>query len=231
MACILHIETATNVCSVAVSQNGELIFYRKETEGPSHSSILGVYVDEAVREMRSKAIAIDAVAVSCGPGSYTGLRIGVSEAKGLCFGLNVPLIALETLKVMAYRVALEANLDADTLLCPMLDARRMEVYDAIFGNGLVKLKDTAADIVDESTFGDVLAGHKVAFFGNGADKCKEVITNENAIFVDDIYPRAKDMIALAEEAFDSKAFVDVAYYEPFYLKEFVGTIPKNKVLG
>lgn len=231
MACILHIETATNVCSVAVSQNSELIFYKEETQGPSHSNLLGVFVDDAVREMRSKSIAIDAVAVSCGPGSYTGLRIGVSEAKGLCFGLNVPLIAIETLKVMTYQVANESNLDASVLLCPMLDARRMEVYDAIFDSQLAKVKDTAADIVDETTFAELLSTKTVAFFGNGADKCKEVIGASNTIFIDDIYPRAKDMIALAEEAFDKKEFVDVAYYEPFYLKEFVGTIPKNKILG
>lgn len=231
MACILHIETATNVCSVAVSQNGELIFYREETEGPSHSSILGVFVDEAVKEVRSKAIQLDAVAVSCGPGSYTGLRIGVSEAKGLCFGLSVPLIAIETLKIMAYRVSQESNLDQSVLLCPMLDARRMEVYDSIFTHDLAKVKETAADIVDESTFGELLASQKIAFFGNGADKCKEVIGDKNSLFIDDIFPRAKDMISLAEKAFADKDFVDVAYYEPFYLKEFVGTIPKNKILG
>lgn len=231
MACVLHIETATNVCSVAVSQNGELIFYREETEGPSHSSLLGVFVNEAVKEVRNKSIQLDAVAVSCGPGSYTGLRIGVSEAKGLCFGLSVPLIAIETLKVMAYRVSQESNLDKSVLLCPMLDARRMEVYDSIFTHELEKVKETAADIVDESTFAEILASQTVAFFGNGAEKCKEVIGDRNSLFIDNIYPRAKDMISLAEKAFAEKAFVDVAYYEPFYLKEFVGTIPKNKVLG
>lgn len=231
MSCILHIETATNVCSVAVSQNSKLIYYKEETEGPSHSSLLGVFVDEAVKELRTKSIKLDAVAVSCGPGSYTGLRIGVSEAKGLCYGLDIPLIAIETLKVMAYRVTNEANLDSSVLLCPMLDARRMEVYDAIFSSKLEKVKDTVADIVDESTFADSLSNSKVAFFGSGADKCKEVIISSNAIFLDNIYPRAKDMIELAETAFEKKDFVDVAYYEPFYLKEFVGTIAKNKVLG
>lgn len=231
MACILHIETATNVCSVAVSQNSELIFYKEETKGPSHSNLLGVFVDEAVQEMRRRDTTIDAVAVSCGPGSYTGLRIGVSEAKGLCFGLNVPLIAIETLKVMAHQVAEEAGLDASILLCPMLDARRMEVYDTIFDSELNKVKDTAADIVDENTFAKLLANQTVAFFGNGSDKCKEVIGIKNSIFIEDIYPRAKGMIILAERAFEQKEFVDVAYYEPFYLKEFVGTIPKNKILG
>lgn len=231
MSCILHIETATNVCSVAVSQNKELIYYREETEGPSHSSLLGVFVDEAVKELRAKSINLDAVAVSSGPGSYTGLRIGVSEAKGLCYGLNIPLIAIETLKVMAYRVSQESKLDATILLCPMLDARRMEVYDAMYDSNLNKIKETAADIVDESTFANWLSKGKVAFFGSGADKCKEVIGSADAIFLDDIYPRAKDMVELAEIAFEKNDFADVAYYEPFYLKEFVGTIPKNKVLG
>lgn len=231
MACILHIETATNVCSVAVSRGAELLFYKEETKGPSHSSLLGVFVEEAMVQLRTQSVKLDAVAVSCGPGSYTGLRIGVSEAKGLCYGLNVPLIAIETLKVMAYQVANEANLDASVLLCPMLDARRMEVYDALFSSKLEKVKDTAADIVDETTFAELLSKQTVAFFGNGADKCKEVIGGHNAVFVDDIYPRAKDMVALAEEAYANKDFVDVAYYEPFYLKEFVGTIPKNKILG
>lgn len=231
MACILHIETATNVCSVAVSRGAELLFYKEETKGPSHSSLLGVFVEEAMVQLRTQSVKLDAVAVSCGPGSYTGLRIGVSEAKGLCYGLNIPLIAIETLKVMAYQVANEANLEASVLLCPMLDARRMEVYDALFSSKLEKVKDTAADIVDETTFAELLSKQTVAFFGNGADKCKEVIGEHNAVFVDDIYPRAKDMVALAEEAYANKEFVDVAYYEPFYLKEFVGTIPKNKILG
>lgn len=231
MACILHIETATNVCSVAVSQNHEIIFYKEETKGPSHSSLLGVFVEDAMKTLRTQSIKLDAVAVSCGPGSYTGLRIGVSEAKGLCYGLGIPLIAIETLKVMAYQVAKESSLDSSVLLCPMLDARRMEVYDAIFTSKLDKMKETAADIVDQTTFANLLSTNTVAFFGNGADKCKEVIGNNNSIFLDDIYPRAKDMVVIADEAYQNKDFVDVAYYEPFYLKEFVGTIPKNKILG
>lgn len=230
MACIIHIETATNVCSVAVSNEDELIFYKEDTDGPSHAKLLGVFVQEAITHLKIENLSPDAIAISSGPGSYTGLRIGVSEAKGVCYALNIPLIAIETLKIMAYRVNEESGLDSSTLLCPMVDARRMEVYDTIFDNTLNKKKETTADIVDENSFADVLNKQQIAFFGNGADKCKEVLTSTNAIFLENIYPRAKDMIALASEAYEAKNFVDVAYYEPFYLKEFVATVPKNKVL-
>ena len=230
MPCILHIETATNICSVAISSNNELLFYREETEGPSHASILGVFVEEAMKELRDSNNTLDAVAVSCGPGSYTGLRIGVSEAKGLCYGLNIPLIAIETLEILSARVIDEGSISG-YLLCPMIDARRMEVYTTMYNEALEKLKETTAEIIDANSFEDILNTNKVVFFGNGADKCKEVLTSANATFLKNIYPRAKDMISLAEKAYKAQKFVDVAYYEPFYLKEFVGTIPKNKVLN
>lgn len=230
MACIIHIETATNVCSVAVSQGDELIFYKEETEGPSHARLLGVFVEEAIKYIKGKGLKPDAVAVSSGPGSYTGLRIGVSEAKGLCYGLNIPLIAIETLEIMTHQVIKENTFDPSVMFCPMIDARRMEVYDTIFDSNLTKQKETTADIVDENTFDEWLANNRIVFFGNGADKCREVISSANAIFLDNIYPRAKDMIPLALKAYSSKNFVDTAYYEPFYLKDFVATTPKNKVL-
>lgn len=231
MSYILHIETATPVCSVAVSDNEELIFYKEELEGPSHANILGSYVKSALDYCREKSIKLDAVAVSAGPGSYTGLRIGVSEAKGICYGLNIPLIAIETLEIMAFSVKqLNKDTDENTLFCPMLDARRMEVYDALFDQKLCKVRNTSADIIDDSSFQSELEHHKIVFFGNGANKCKNSIQSPNAIFLDNIYPLAKNMINLAYQAFLDKKFVDVAYYEPFYLKEFVGTIPKNKVL-
>lgn len=230
MSNILHIETATNVCSVAVSHNEELLFYKVETEGPSHASLLGVFVEEALKEVRANNIKLDAAAVSSGPGSYTGLRIGVSEAKGLCYGLNIPLIAIETLEILSYPLV-KSHAEASKLLfCPMIDARRMEVYTTLYDESLKKLKDTTAEIIDKDSFEEILTSNKVVFFGNGASKCKEVITSENAIFLDDIYPNAKDMVWLAKQAYENKNFVDVAYFEPFYLKEFVGTIPKNKVL-
>lgn len=230
MSCILHLETATKVCSVAVSLNSELIFYKEDTKGQSHSHLLGVFVHEAIQLLRDKNIPLQAVAVSCGPGSYTGLRIGVSEAKGLCYGLDIPLIAIETLQIMAQQVITEELNNGIDLLCPMIDARRMEVYDALFNTSLDKVKTTSANIIDENSFNEYLTDRQIVFFGDGADKCKETIVSENALFLDNIYPRAKDMIMLAEQAFNNQQFVDVAYYEPFYLKEFVGTVPKNKVI-
>lgn len=229
MSCILNIETATEVCSVAVSSEGKIIFQKEETKGPSHAVLLGQFVNEAIEYLRAEQIKLDAVAVSCGPGSYTGLRIGVSEAKGLCYGLGIPLIAIGTLKLMAYSVS---NLVEDSvLLCPMIDARRMEVYDALFDKELNELRVVTADIIDKDSFADFLAETKIAFFGNGADKCKSFLQSSNAVFLDHIYPKAADMVVLAEEAYANKSFVDVAYFEPFYLKEFVATTPKNKVLS
>lgn len=230
MSCILNIETATEVCSIALSRDGKIIFERENTEGRSHANLLGVFVDEALQYSRSNNIDIDAVAVSSGPGSYTGLRIGVSEAKGLCYGLRIPLIALKTLEIMAQQIADEAILDADTILCPMIDARRMEVYAAIYNSQLSSVRETLADIVDEKTYSSYLTKSKVAFFGNGVAKCKGTIIDINAIFIDNVYPRAKDMVKLSEKAFDESRFEDVAYFEPFYLKDFVTTTPKNKVL-
>jgi len=231
MACILNIETATEVCSVTVAKDGVIIFRKEETKGPSHAVLLGVFVNEATNKLRSEGLKLDAVAVSCGPGSYTGLRIGVSEAKGLCYGLNIPLIALNTLKIMAYGVLKNQHIDKDALLCPMIDARRMEVYDVILNNELEELRPVSADIIDESSFADILKDNKVVFFGNGAAKCKDVLPKENTSFLENIYPSASDMVQQAEEAYTKNDFVDVAYFEPFYLKEFVATVPKNKVLG
>lgn len=230
MSCILNIETSTTVCSVAVSLNGNIIFNKEDFKGPSHASVLGVFVDEAVKYLRKESIQLDAVAVSCGPGSYTGLRIGVSEAKGLCYGLNIPLIAVETLKVMAHKVASSERYGDDVLLCPMIDARRMEVYASIYKTNLDKCRDIQADIVDDTTYQEFLSENEIVFFGNGAEKCKSVLTTDNALFIADVHPLASDMIALSEEAFKNKQFVDVAYFEPFYLKEFVATVAKNKVL-
>ncbi|MFV0419113.1 MAG: tRNA (adenosine(37)-N6)-threonylcarbamoyltransferase complex dimerization subunit type 1 TsaB [Dysgonomonas sp.] len=231
MACILNIETATEICSVTVSENGNLIFHKEETKGPSHAVLLGVFAKEAMEEIRLQKIRLDAVAVSCGPGSYTGLRIGVSEAKGLCYGLGIPLIAINTLKIMAHGVLKNQDVDQDTLLCPMIDARRMEVYDVLLNNKLEEIRPVSADIIDENSFADFLKENKVMFFGNGAAKCKDVLPKGNTIFLESIYPRALDMVELSEKAYAEKSFVDAAYFEPFYLKEFVATTPKNKVLG
>ncbi len=230
MAIILHIETSTTVCSVALSQNGSLISNHVSYDGPSHASLAGVFVKEALSAL-PEGRKPDAVAVSGGPGSYTGLRIGVSLAKGLCFGYKIPLIAIPTLKIMASHLNRLKATGPEALLCPMIDARRMEVYCALFDSRLQVVRPTGADIITEDSYSEYLHNGKVLFFGNGASKCKELIRSENAVFIDDIHPLAADMVLLAEAAFETKDFADTAYYEPFYLKDFVATVAKNKVLG
>jgi len=225
MACILSIESSTQTCSVAVSTDGKSVWNKNNTDIASHSAVLGVFVAEAVRFVQENHFRLDAVAVSEGPGSYTGLRIGVSLAKGLCFGLEIPLIALPTLKIMATRFVPSAS-----YLCPMIDARRMEVYAALFDGNLNEIEPVQAIIIKEDSYRDLLVHEKIIFFGNGAEKCKNVICAASAFFVDDVHPSASDMTEEAEKAFSRKNFVDVAYFEPFYLKEFQATIPKNKVI-
>lgn len=227
MSCILHIETSTEACSVAVSEDGMAIFSQEDLKGPSHAVLLGVFVDEALSFVDSHGMPLDAVAVSCGPGSYTGLRIGVSMAKGICYGRNLPLIGLPTLEVMSVPVLLHQDLPEDALLCPMIDARRMEVYAAVYDRALNTKREIAADIVDENSYREFLDNHPVYFFGNGADKCRDKIIHPNAHFVGDIRPLAKWMFPLAEKANVNKDFKDVAYFEPFYLKEFVASKPKK----
>lgn len=227
MSCILHIETSTQVCSVALSEDGQCIFSKTDFEGPSHAVTLGVYVDEALSFADSHAIPLDAVAVSCGPGSYTGLRIGVSMAKGICYGRNLPLIGIPTPEVMCVPLLLDEELPEDALLCPMIDARRMEVYAALYDRALHPVREIEAVIIDESSYEDYLNRGPVYFFGNGAAKCKEKILHPNARFVEDIHPLAKWMFPLAEKAFARGDFEDVAYFEPFYLKEFVASKPKK----
>lgn len=228
MSCILHIETSTSTCSVAVSEDGQVVFKKEDLNGPSHAVSLGVFVDEALSFADSHAMPLDAVAVSCGPGSYTGLRIGVSMAKGICYGRDLKLIGLPTLKVQCVPVLLyHDELPEDALLCPMIDARRMEVYAAIYDRALKTVRDISADIVDENSYREFLDRHPVYFFGDGAAKCKEKITHPNAHFIDGIRPLASMMFPLAEKAIAEGKYEDVAYFEPFYLKEFVAGKPKN----
>lgn len=230
MSCILHIDTSTEVCSVAVSQDGASIFSQEEFEGMQHAVKLGVFVDEALSFADSHAIPLDAVAVSCGPGSYTGLRIGVSMAKGVCYGRNLPLIGLPTLEVMSVPVLLFHDLPDDALLCPMIDARRMEVYAALYDRALQVVRPIGADIVDERSYKEFLDERPVYFYGNGSAKCREKIVHPNAHFIENIRPLAKWMFPLAEKAIAQEKYEDVAYFEPFYLKEFVATVSKSKVL-
>lgn len=228
MSCILNIETSTNVCSVAVSQDGSCIFNKEDHEGPNHAVILGVFVQEALSFIDSHAIPLDAVAVSCGPGSYTGLRIGLSMAKGICYGRDVKLIAIPTLELMCVPLLLGEKINEENaLLCPMIDARRMEVYSQFFDRALNEVRSIRADIVENNTYDDILAQQPVYFFGNGAEKCHEVLTHHNAHIIEGIVPLAKNMYPLAEKRMANEQFEDVAYFVPFYLKDFVAKEAKK----
>lgn len=209
------------MCSVAVSQDGACIHDEADLEGPNHATKCGVFVDEALSFAESHAIPLDAVAVSEGPGSYTGLRIGYSMAKGVCYGRNVPLISLPTLEVLCVPVLLyHEEVEGDALLVPMIDARRMEVYAAVYDRALRVVRPIQADIVDADTYREYLDRGPVYFFGDGAEKTKTVIQHPNARFIDGINPLGKYMFPLAERKFMRGEFADVAYSEPFYLKEF-----------
>ena len=228
MACILHIETSTNVCSVAVSEDGQCIFEQQERgEHGAGAERLGTMVDEAMSFTDNHAIPFDGVAVSCGPGSYTGLRIGVSMAKGICYGRDLKLVAVPTLELLCVPVLLRnPEMEEDALLCPMLDARRMEVYAALYDRSLKAVRPVSADIVDADTYKQWLDERPIYFFGNGAQKCADIIKHPNAHFIEGIEPLAKWMQPLAEKRFLNEQFEDVAYFVPFYLKDFVAIKPK-----
>lgn len=228
MSCILNIETSTNVCSVALSQDGICLYEDVNMEGPSHAQVLAGYVKDAVSFADSHAIPIDAIAISKGPGSYTGLRIGVSEAKGVAYGRDAKLLSVPTLKLLTVPILLgHEELPEDALLCPMIDARRMEVYCALYDRALNEVVQTQALVIDSDSFKEYLDKQPIYFMGNGADKCVETIQHPNAHFIKNIVPRAKNMIPLAEMAMAKEQFEDVAYFEPFYLKEFVATKSKK----
>ncbi len=230
MACILHIETSTNACSVAVSEDGQCIFEQVEHgERGAGAEKLGTMVDEALSFTDSHAIPFDAVAISCGPGSYTGLRIGVSMAKGICCGRDLKLIAVPTLELMCVPILLKEMIaaESDALLCPMLDARRMEVYAGLYDRALKTVREVRADVVTADTYRPWLDERPVYFFGNGAAKCMEAINHPNAHYIEGIEPIAKWMQPLAERRFLNGQFEDVAYFVPFYLKDFVAIKPKK----
>ncbi|GGI28571.1 tRNA (adenosine(37)-N6)-threonylcarbamoyltransferase complex dimerization subunit type 1 TsaB [Pedobacter mendelii] len=228
MAKILQIETATAVCSVALSIDGKAIVVKEESGLNLHASNLTLFIEEVMFASKLELKDLDAIAISKGPGSYTGLRIGVSTAKGLCFALDKPLIAIETLKMMAAGFILE-NPDYDGLVCPMIDARRMEVYSTVFDSQLSVLEETSAKIIDEHSYAKLLSTNKITFLGDGAAKCTDVLNHTNAFFSASNFNAASNMSLLAENAFTSANFEDVAYFEPFYLKDFVLTQPKKKV--
>lgn len=231
MANILNIETSTAVCSVALGADGQVLEHHENYDGQTHATLLSAYIQDVMRYVLAREMKLDAVAVSIGPGSYTGLRIGLSEAKGLAYGLDVPLIAVNTLQLLTVSTMFNHVIDDDVLYAPMIDARRMEVYTAVYNAALQAIVKPQPLILDCDSFSSVLAGNKVVFMGDGSDKARQVIKHRNAQFVDRVKPVALDMIALSERAFRQQDFADVAYSTPFYLKEFQATVPRNKVLG
>lgn len=226
MALILSIETATSVCSVALHSDGNLVALKELHLDKSHSEHLIPIIKDLLTNCGKHQNDLEAIALSKGPGSYTGLRIGSSTAKGLCYALSIPLIAIPTLDGMAKRVRIPIN--ESTLLCPMLDARRMEVYAALYNCKCQNILSVRPVIIDESSFDEYFSTSKMIFFGNGAEKCKGII-NKKAVFIDKIVPSATTIGELAIEKYHSKEFENIAYFEPFYLKEFQTTKPKVKL--
>ena len=232
MTLILFIETATPVCSVALAKDNQILGIKESTKKNSHSEVVTVFVEELMKEYDLSFSDLDAVAVSKGPGSYTGLRIGVSTAKGLCYALDIPLISVNTLQSLAYGAIIKFSQQSELplLFCPMIDARRMEVYCALYDSNNKKIRETKAEIIDENSFQSFLKSNRIVFFGDGADKCRDIIQDPNAEFMNDVHPSAKNMMNLAFGKFKKQQFEDVAYFEPFYLKDFIAGIPKVKGL-
>ncbi|BAG84020.1 tRNA (adenosine(37)-N6)-threonylcarbamoyltransferase complex dimerization subunit type 1 TsaB [Candidatus Azobacteroides pseudotrichonymphae] len=225
MTCLLTIETSTQICSLSLSINGKSIMNKICTKKKSHASLLGAFTLEAVNYVRKNNYTINAVAVSAGPGSYTGLRIGTSEAKGLCYGFDIPLITIPTLKIMAFQAIHNLSLSfPNSIYCPIIDAERMEVFTVLYDANLNEICPLKVDTIDENSYKEFLKKRTIIFFGNGLNKCTNLIKSPNAIFIKDIYPTAKTMIYLAETAFAKKEFTDIAYFEPFYLKEYQTTV-------
>ncbi|MGB1043279.1 MAG: tRNA (adenosine(37)-N6)-threonylcarbamoyltransferase complex dimerization subunit type 1 TsaB [Tenacibaculum sp.] len=225
MAIILNIETATKNCSVSLAKNGEVLAIRELNDGNySHAEKLHPFIQEILDETKIKTSELDAVAVSKGPGSYTGLRIGVSAAKGLCFAFDKPLISIETLTSLSHAISVEKG-----LIVPMLDARRMEVYSAVYSSDYSQIREIKAEIIDENSFKEELVSGKVYFLGDGAEKCKEILTHDNANFIEAKFPSAKEMAFLSYNKYKKNDIEDVAYFEPFYLKDFVVTPQKKKI--
>jgi tRNA threonylcarbamoyladenosine biosynthesis protein TsaB len=223
LSIILNIETATKNCSVSIADKGKIIAIKELNNGNySHAEVLHPFIVDILREANITSDHIDAVAVSKGPGSYTGLRIGVSAAKGLCFAFDKPLISIDTLTSLSYSIAIDNG-----FIVPMIDARRMEVYAAVFNEKNQLIREIKADIIEESSFSEYLKSSKVYFLGDGAQKCKETILHENAIFVDDKFPSAKEMAQLSYDKYKKNDIENVAYFEPFYLKDFI-VIPEKK---
>jgi tRNA threonylcarbamoyladenosine biosynthesis protein TsaB len=236
MALILIIETSTEVCSVALIKNGNLIDLIESTEGQNHARLVAVFAENLLSRNNIRPEKLDAVAVSRGPGSYTGLRIGISTAKGICYAGRIPLIAIGTLEAMAKHVMLNSvqlgiQEKKPTLYCPMIDARRMEVFSMLLDKEGKIIKPITAEIIEESFLADELSKKQVVLFGNGSEKCKKVIKSPNAIFISNINASAQHLSELVWQAYNKNQFEDVAYFEPYYLKDFVATVSKKNVLS
>ena len=223
MLYILNIETSTTNCSVSLSNGGETLVLKEDYNSNfSHAESLHIFIEEVIKAAKIKPSEIDAIAVSMGPGSYTGLRIGVSSAKGLCFSLDKPLIAISTLESLSLQVSIEKG-----YIVPMLDARRMEIYSAIFDENHIQIRDIQAQILDENSFMDYLEKDKVYFIGNGVEKTKTIIKHKNAVFIENKLPSANEMGLKAFNKYQNNDFENVAYFEPFYLKDFIGLSAKK----
>lgn len=232
MANILNIDTASGICSVALAKDGEVILGYESSEKMDHSTSLAPFAEKCLNYARDHRISLDAVAVSAGPGSYTGLRIGMSLAKGICFGLNIPLITISTLKIMAVRaIFTDDSFEGDELIVPMVDARRMEVYTGVFNSGLELLEEEKPLILDENSFSNLIDERKVIFIGDGSSKFRELYSGKNAIWAGEGMSHAKYMATLAELDYRKKNFADLAYSVPSYLKEYQAGKPKNKVFN
>ena len=229
MAVILNIDTTTTVCSAALTAEGMILCHAEDYEGRNHASLLSGFIKKCLHFAHERELKLDAVAVSMGPGSYTGLRIGLSEAKGLAYALDIPLIGINTLELLTTRVMFSSDeISEDSIFVPMIDARRMEVFTAAYDFGLNELIKPEPMILDENSFSEILSsGRPVLFFGDGSGKASEVIKAPNATFIPDVVPLAVDMIALSERDFALRKFIDTAYSTPLYLKEFQATKPKQ----
>lgn len=217
MSYILNIETSTTNCSVSLSNGGETLVLKEDYNSNfSHAESLHLFIEEVISSAKIKPSQIDAIAVSMGPGSYTGLRIGVSSAKGLCFSLDKPLISVSTLESLSLQVKIENG-----FIVPMLDARRLEIYSAIFDANHLQIRDIQAQILDESSFLDYLEKDKVYFIGTGVEKTKTILKHKNAVFIENKLPSANEMGLIAFNKYANNDFENLAYFEPFYLKDFI----------
>lgn len=231
MAVILNIDTSTDYCSVALTAEGMVLAHQEEGGSRNHAALLSDYIKYCLDFAREKEIKLDAVAVSMGPGSYTGLRIGLSEAKGLAYALDIPLIGIDTLRILSCNVMFTQELEGDEIFVPMIDARRMEVYTAAFDFALENVMPQQAMILTSDSYADIIADNRrILMFGNGSDKARDLLTAPNITFIPDIHPLAIDMIALAERAYARRDFIDLAYSTPNYIKDFQASTPKKNVL-